>query len=255
MTQPGAARSRFIDRFYAAARARLARSLELLATGASANASAIRLELYTIVGEAAFLGCTDVAALARQGELAARRIAEDPTAVVVCMRAVRALGRVLDAMEAGPVRAEPTTDERVLQARARLGEQANALMAGAAGRGRVLVVDDSKLSADLLASILADAGFEVASASTAEELERALAAAPPDIAISDVNMPGLDCALVCRRVREAAPAARLVLISGLEEDVLARECQRLDADGYVPRERGLGATLERVLAETAGRAR
>lgn len=234
---------RFLGRFCDTARARLGRSRELLAAGASTHAGAIRLELYSLAGEAAFLGCSEVLALARQGEAAAQRISEDPAAVVGCTRAIRALGRALDALEAGR---SPAEGPRPAAA------SAAAAPRGPAVRGRVLLVDDSKLSADLLAAILTEAGFAVESASGATGLELALSTFQIDLAISDVNMPGLDCARVCRRVREVAPRARVVLISGLSEESLARECERARADGYVARERGLTAVLERVVAELAG---
>jgi len=237
-------RARFLARFCEAARARLRRSQELLAAGASAHAAEIRLELYTLAGEAAFLGCTEVYSLARQGETAARRIADDPTVVVGCTRAVRALGRALDTLEA---------DGLAPGARAAPAAAAVSAPPRKDARGRILVVDDSKLSSDLLAALLVDEGFAVETANDGPGLERALSTFRLDLALSDVNMPDLDCALVCRRVREVAPRARVVLVSGLGEDVLARECQRVRADGYVPRERGLSAVLERVLTETAAR--
>jgi CheY-like chemotaxis protein len=237
-------RDRFLARFCEAARARLRRSQELLAAGAFAHAAEIRLELYSLAGEAAFLGCTEVYALARQGEAAARRIADDPAAAVGCTRAVRALGRALDALEADAAPGTRTATAAAAPAIAPPRRDA---------RGRVLVVDDSKLSADLLAALLVDEGFAVETANDGPGLERALSTFHFDLALSDVNMPDLDCALVCRRVREVVPRARVVLVSGLGEDVLARECQRVSADGYVPRERGLSAVLERVITELAAR--
>jgi CheY-like chemotaxis protein len=233
-------RGRFLTGFCDIARARLGRCLDLLAAGASTNAAAIQVELYALAGEAAFLEYSDLVALAREGEAAARRMPEDPAAVVGCTRAIRALGRALDGL--GPQRPRGSSPSFPAPA----PPEADA-------RGRILVVDDSKLNTDLLKAMLSEEGFEVETASNAPGLERALTTFRLDLALADVNMPGLDCALVCRRVREAAPRARIVLISGLEEEALARECRRASADGYVPRARGPAAVLERVIAEMAGR--
>jgi CheY-like chemotaxis protein len=237
----------FFARFCETARARLRRSQELLAAGASANASAIRIELYSLAGEAAFLGCTEVLTLARQGEGAARRIAADPASAVACARAIRALGRAIDEVEARPPQLEPPQPEP----RPEEPQRPAAGTEGASARGHILVVDDSRLNAELLAVVLAEEGFAVAIAGTAAELERSLATRRIDVALSDVNMPELDVAVVCRRVREAAPRARVLLISGLAEDVLARECSRVRADGYITRERGLGEVIERAIDEIA----
>ena len=245
-------RGRFFGRFCETARARLRHCQDLLVAGASAHSAAIRLELYSLAGEAAFLGCTEVFALARQGETAAGRIAEDPAAVIGCTRAVRALGRALDALEAG----RPPGERPGLAASAASAALAAVPVATPPRRdvrGRILLVDDSRLSAELLASILTEEGFAVEIASDGPGLERALATFRFDLVLSDVHMPDLDCALVCRRSREVAPRARVVLISGLAEDALARECRRVSADGYVPRERGLSAVVERVIAELAAR--
>ena len=241
MSSPVELRGRFLTRFCDTAKARLGRCLDLMAAGASTHAAAIQLELYSLAGESAFLECSDILDLARQGETAARQIPEDPAAVVGCTRALRALSRALDALEPPRPRGSSTgfpiasPSEEVV-------------------RGRVLVVDDSKLSADLMAAMLSEEGFAVETAGDAQGLDRALASFRLDLALSDVHMPGLDCSLVCRRVREAAPHARILLISGLEEAALARECQRVSADGYVPRARGPAAVLERIIAELAGRA-
>jgi CheY-like chemotaxis protein len=234
-----ALRVRFLDRFCHTARARIGRSLELLATGASTHAAAIHIELYSLAGESAFLGCSEIFSLARQGEAAARQISDDPAAIVACMRAVRSLSRALEALDVQrpgrKLHDVPLAGPSDLQ---RPG-----------GRGRVLLVDDSKLSADLLTIMITEAGFAVETASNAAGLERALAGFRPQLVLSDVTMPGLDCAYVCRRAKEVLPAARVVLISGLEEIALLHECRRVNADGYVSRERGLAAALERVLSE------
>jgi CheY-like chemotaxis protein len=233
---------RFFTRFRETAQTRLERALELLGAGASAQASAIQIELYSLAGEAAFLGCREVHALARQGETFARQIPSDPKAVVACMRALRALGRALETLE--PPRDREATDPAPAPAPARPEI-----------RGRILLADDSKLSADLLTTMFSEEGLVVEAVSNHVGLERALATLRIDLALSDVNMPELDCATVCRRVREVAPRAPVVLISGLDEEALARECQRVSADGYVPRERGLTAVVERVIAELAKRRR
>jgi len=229
-------RDRFLARFCEAARSRLDRSLKLLAAGPVAHAAALRLELYTLAGESAFLGFFDLSALARRGEEAARRIPEDAAAVVGCTRAVRALGRALGALEGRHAEDAPPAPP--------------AAAPEPPTRGRILVVDDSKLNAELLAALLTEEGFAVETASSETGLERALSSFRPDLVLSDVHMPDLDCAHVCRRAREVR-RARVLLISGLAEEVLARECQRLSADGYIPRARGLTAVLERVI-ELAG---
>ncbi|HWU86933.1 MAG TPA: response regulator, partial [Kofleriaceae bacterium] len=201
-----------IARFVEIAGGGLRRILELLAESASSHAPNVADELRALAGEAAFLELAEVVELAGRAEAAARRIPDEPTAVGACTRAVRALARALAALGGSGrsgVRRAPTPAPLV--------------------RGHVLLVDDSKLTSDLVAAVLGDAGFAVELARDAAGLERALAAVRPDIVLSDVHMPDLDCARVLQRVREVAPEVRLLLISADGEPALARECRRVGA--------------------------
>lgn len=59
-------------------------------------------------------------------------------------------------------------------------------------RRTVLVVEDDRLSLELVTDLLADAGWTVQGARTGEEgLARALAA-PPQLVLLDLGLPGLD---------------------------------------------------------------
>lgn len=76
---------------------------------------------------------------------------------------------------------------------------------------RILVVDDDPTIAKLLDVVLRQAGYQVTLANTAEEgLERALAQ-PPDLAIFDVMLPGMDGYALCRKLRQN-PATSLMPI-------------------------------------------
>jgi two-component system, cell cycle response regulator DivK len=57
---------------------------------------------------------------------------------------------------------------------------------------RILIVDDSASNRELLRSILENAGHVVTEAADGEEALAAMAAAPPALAIVDIQMPRLD---------------------------------------------------------------
>ncbi len=126
----------------------------------------------------------------------------------------------------------------------------------AEGRGRrVLVVDDERLNQKLAALRLRDAGFEVETASGAEEaLERARLS-PPDAILSDVLMPGTDGFLLCRAVRADARLSLVpvVLVSSeyvAEQDrSLGRE---MGANALVLRTPDLGEAIS-ALVESLGK--
>ena len=94
--------------------------------------------------------------------------------------------------------------------------------AAAAGRRRVLVVDDNKDGADSLAMLLKAAGHQVY---TAHDGLEALASADrlhPDVMLLDIGLPKLNGYEVCRRIRREPWGAGIIVIAltgwGQEED-------------------------------------
>jgi signal transduction histidine kinase len=104
------------------------------------------------------------------------------------------------------------------QATADLAEAAAAPRA-AAGR-RVLVVDDEREIAGLLADILRTDGHQVETARTGHDALELLAGHPFDLVLTDVRMPGLDGFGLCREIEQRHPplAGRVVFVTG---DVLS----------------------------------
>ncbi len=76
---------------------------------------------------------------------------------------------------------------------------------------RILVVDDTPANVKLLVDVLAAKGYEVDSAVNGEDALAAIAAAPPDLVLLDIMMPGLSGYEVCARLR-ADPATALLPI-------------------------------------------
>jgi DNA-binding NarL/FixJ family response regulator len=89
---------------------------------------------------------------------------------------------------------------------------------------RVLIVDDHPLTRDALSSLLGAHGFEVCGAASdgAEAVAQA-ALLRPDLILLDLSMPGMDGLAALPRLREAAPACEVVVLtaSGVEENLLA----------------------------------
>ena len=87
---------------------------------------------------------------------------------------------------------------------------------------RILIVEDSRDSRDMLRYLLERAGHEVHEAGDGPSGVEAILKVRPDIALVDVGLPGLDGYEVARRVRasEAGRTVRLVALTGygLPED-------------------------------------
>jgi two-component system NarL family response regulator len=99
---------------------------------------------------------------------------------------------------------------------------------------RVLIVDDHPLTRDALTVLLRQNGFEVAG--EAGDAETAIARAgelDPDLILLDLSLPGTSGLEALPRLREAAPAAEVVVLtaSGTDENLLA--AIRGGAAGYL----------------------
>ena len=102
---------------------------------------------------------------------------------------------------------------------------------------RILVVDDQRTNAEIIAGLLRNLGYEVEIAlEGASALER-VREMPIDLVISDIMMPGMDGYQLCRRLR-ADPATALlpvVLITSLDPQVERVTGIEAGADDFLSR--------------------
>ena len=99
---------------------------------------------------------------------------------------------------------------------------------------RVLLVDDHPLTRGALAALLEQSSFAIAGqAADGEEAIELARRLQPDIVLLDLSMPGLDGLTALPRLRDAAPASEVVVLtaSGTEENLLA--AIRGGAAGYL----------------------
>jgi two-component system cell cycle response regulator len=68
-------------------------------------------------------------------------------------------------------------------------------------RGSILMVDDEPLNLKLLKLVLESKGYITTTALTGDEALQSLAAAPPDIILLDVIMPGIGGYELCRKIK------------------------------------------------------
>jgi two-component system cell cycle response regulator DivK len=100
---------------------------------------------------------------------------------------------------------------------------------------RVLVIDDNALNAELAVYVLETAGFEVATASDAQAALARIATFQPDVALVDIQLPGMDGLTLVRLLKSQAATCDLVLMAftafamkGDEAKMRAAGC-----DGYI----------------------
>jgi DNA-binding response OmpR family regulator len=116
-----------------------------------------------------------------------------------------------------------------------------------AAAGRVLVVDDEKPLAQMVATYLTRGGYEVATVHTGPDAVEAARDRSPDVVVLDLGLPGMDGIEVCRRIRGFSECYVLMLTArGDEEDKLAGLAA--GADDYITKPFSVRELVARVAA-------
>jgi CheY-like chemotaxis protein len=104
-------------------------------------------------------------------------------------------------------------------------------------RRRILVVDDNVDAVESLALLLRLDGHQVRSACDGQSALEAAQAEPPEVAILDLGMPGMDGYELARRLR-ALPGTKdalLVALTGWAQAEDRRRCSEAGFDGHLPK--------------------
>jgi DNA-binding response OmpR family regulator len=112
---------------------------------------------------------------------------------------------------------------------------------------RILVVDDDTTVSEVVARYLERDGYAVETVADGRDaLERALAA-PPDLVVLDLMLPGIDGLEVCRRLRALAPVPIVILTARSQETdrIVGLD---LGADDYVSKPFSTKELVARVRA-------
>lgn len=119
---------------------------------------------------------------------------------------------------------------------------------------RVLIADDQRLFRDGLRTILAsEPDLEVVGeAGDGHEAVELAVRARPDVVLMDVRMPGLDGVAATRRIREAAPSCRVVILSTYGEEELLLGGLRAGAAGYLLKDTPAEELVRAVRAAARG---
>jgi two-component system response regulator HydG len=97
----------------------------------------------------------------------------------------------------------------------------------------VLVVDDEPSLLKALEKTLKGAGYEVATAPSAEEALAILPDVDPQVVVTDLILPNMDGIDLLRQIKEIAPATEVLLMTGHASIERAVEAMRLGAFDFV----------------------
>lgn len=113
---------------------------------------------------------------------------------------------------------------------------------------RILVVEDQRDLAELVARNLTLDGFEARTVSDGREVVPLVHSWRPDLVILDLMLPGLDGFEVLRALRGIHQRLPVIIVSARDAEADKVRGFRLDADQYVTKPFGLVELLERVHA-------
>jgi CheY-like chemotaxis protein len=100
---------------------------------------------------------------------------------------------------------------------------------------RVLVVDDDPVNRLALAKLLRVAGFEVAEAEQGVDAMALVNASPPDLIVTDCQMPRMDGISFTRGARAAGFSGPILMLSGQGDPIVIRIALAAGVDQYLPK--------------------
>jgi len=119
---------------------------------------------------------------------------------------------------------------------------------------RVLLVDDQALFREGLSTLLSlhDDIEVVGEAGDGQEALAAAAELRPDVVLMDLRMPVLDGVAATRRLRETAPASRVIVVTTFDDDEYVFEGLRAGAVGYLLKDVSSAKLVEAIRAAARG---
>src|SRR5947207_10569285 len=119
-------------------------------------------------------------------------------------------------------------------------------------RPRVTIVDDDRVTCELLAEVFAQEGFATESAQTAEEALAVIGALPPDVVVSDIRLKSrVDGLGLLDGIRQEYPSIPVVLITAFGSIETAIRAVKNGAFDYISKPFEISAlvsTVRRALA-------
>ena len=100
-------------------------------------------------------------------------------------------------------------------------------------RFSIVVVDDDPRMRELLIRYLNAEGFEIFSASNAEELDECLRNQKPNLIVLDLMLPGEDGLSICKRLRQKGDTTPIIMLTAKGDEVDRIVGLEVGADDYL----------------------
>lgn len=111
---------------------------------------------------------------------------------------------------------------------------------------KVLVIDDADFMRMMLEDILTHFGHTVLQARDGQEGLKLLQNEAVDVCVLDIRMPDMDGIEVLRRIKEAHPEIRVVMLSAMSQESNVKQALQLGADAFVVKPFQAECLVERI---------
>ena len=98
---------------------------------------------------------------------------------------------------------------------------------------RMLIVEDEQDLCECLEEFFRTRGFSVTSAFSGEDALKQLEAAPADVILLDILLPGISGLEVLRHAKRRYPGAKVIIVTGLDKLELRAEARLYGAAAYI----------------------
>lgn len=119
---------------------------------------------------------------------------------------------------------------------------------------KILVVDDSQLTLDVVASVLRQAGYDVRTTTEVNDLREMFGSWLPNMILTDVNMPNMSGPELCAALKSSYDTAHVpvILFSAVAPELLEKLSRECEADGFLSKQdlHKLPDALEHLIERT-----
>ncbi len=100
-------------------------------------------------------------------------------------------------------------------------------------KDKILVIDDDSGIRSLIRDFLDKKGYNVITASSAEEGLEKFKQERPILILLDIKLPGMDGVVTLKRIREIDEKVGVIMVTGVEDDEVLKEARSLGAYEYI----------------------
>ena len=112
---------------------------------------------------------------------------------------------------------------------------------------RVLVVEDEEVIREFIVINLKRSGYDVTEAATGEDAIKIFENSQPfDVALLDINLPGIDGLVLCRMIRDKSPFIGIMMLTARTQEIDRVNGLMTGADDYVTKPFSPGELIARV---------